>query len=297
MAENTSLFARKLRAWRAAHGIHGRMTQERLAEMLGVSVDAVGKYERSVSFVRGDLEHRLADRLGWSRDEIVACREDWEARQRHQRQSLYRLLDKEIVDEVFNGSWRDAIRAMIAMAEAELGHLPDELAANEAVFLPIYDTFRSHWAAVMCGDRMVAKWSLTFLLPEDETLFKSGRLIESELSVDRIRRPILPGTYYGYCPALVVCADHEAAGRPLFSSFVRFLEALAERDVLLHGIGAITCSAAGVQICRELGMSHIGIHSTGPSFEVWDLPGAAIPESIFARRSPILRQRYSETLC
>ena len=77
----TSPFARHLRAWREATGQHGRMTQEGLADLLGVSVDAIGKYERSVSFIRGDLEHRLVERLGWSRDEVLACREDWLALQ------------------------------------------------------------------------------------------------------------------------------------------------------------------------------------------------------------------------
>ena len=59
--DNTSLFARKLRAYRTSAGAHGRLTQEALAERLGVSVEAVGKYERSLSYIRGDLEPRLAD--------------------------------------------------------------------------------------------------------------------------------------------------------------------------------------------------------------------------------------------
>jgi transcriptional regulator with XRE-family HTH domain len=292
--EATSLFSRKLRAWRATNGAHGRQTQEELAELLGVSVDAVGKYERSVSFIRGDLEHRLADKLGWSRDQILACRDDWEGRNKSSTRSNYRLLDDTAVKEVFDGSWRRACLASITMADAALGPLPEGLEANEDVFLPIYETYRDHWSAVMHHDEMVAKWTLPILLPEDETLFRAGRLIESELSVERIRQPILPGTYFGYCPALIVCHGHEAAATLLMSSFVRFLERLAERDVFLHGMGTVSCSPGGAQVCRDLGMNRLGNHCLDPDFGVWELHGGAVPDSIFGRRSSLLRRRYSE---
>ncbi len=292
--ENTSLFARKLRAWRAATGTHGRQTQEQLADLLGVSVDAIGKYERSVSFIRGDMEHRLAEKLGWTREQILACREDWEARRQHPTQSTYRLLDDAVVDEVFDGSWRQACLTSIAMAGATLGPLPDGLEVNEKVFLPIYETYRDHWSGVMQNDKMVAKWTLPFLLPADVELFRAGRLIESELSVDRLRQPILPGEYFGYCPALIVCPGHEAASTLLMSSFVNFLERLAVRDVFLLGMGTVSCSPAGAQVCRDLGMTSLGDHCLGFDLGVWELPGAAIPGSIFGRRSPLLRRRYAE---
>lgn len=55
----TSLFAQKLRSHRIGSGRHGRMTQEELAMILNVSVDAISKYERSLSYIRGDLEYQL----------------------------------------------------------------------------------------------------------------------------------------------------------------------------------------------------------------------------------------------
>lgn len=270
------------------------MTQEELAERLGVSVDAIGKYERSLSYIRGDLEHRLADALGWSRAEILACREDWDSRRGTEEHTAYRLLDDDAVQSLYGGSWRRASHESILLAIEEFGALPEELAANDRVFLPIYETYRDHWAVVMHGDRMVAKWTLPFLNTEDEALFRAGRLLETELSVDRFHRPILPGTYFGYSPAVVVRPGHESASMLLLSSFVAFLESLADRGVLLHGIGSISVSPGGAQICRDLGMTRIGTHFLDPEYGVWELPGAAIAGSIFARRSPKLRRRYAE---
>ena len=103
MTEWTSLFARKLRAHRAGHGRHGRMTQEALAELLDVSVDAVSKYERSLSYIRGDLEHRLTERLGWGMEDVLACREDWEAGRSRPSGPSHRLLSELDILAEFDG--------------------------------------------------------------------------------------------------------------------------------------------------------------------------------------------------
>ena len=293
MADDVTLFARKLREYRAVNGQHGRMTQEGLAELLGVSVDAIGKYERSVSFIRGDLEHRLLERLGWTREEVLACREDWDILHQKRPGSGYSVLDDAMVDEHFDGSWRDACRASIVFADVELPDLPPELAANEKVFLPIYETYRDCWAAIMFEGQIVAKWSLPFLLPEDVALFRSGQLLESQLSVERIHQPILPGKYYGYCPVLAVRSGHEASSSLLLTTFVNYLEKLAERNIVLSGLGTVTVSPGGAQICKELGLNHIGDHCLNPAFGIWELTGAAVPNSIFGRRSLLVRNCYT----
>ncbi|MEK6216005.1 MAG: hypothetical protein N2B03_02165, partial [Boseongicola sp.] len=97
-----------------------------------------------------------------------------------------------------------------------------------------------------------------------------------------------------YCPALIVCHGHEAAATLLMSSFVRFLERLAERDVFLRGMGTVSCSPGGAQVCCDLGMKRLGNHCLDPNYGVWELPGGAVSNSIFGRRSSLLRQSYSE---
>lgn len=293
MTNNASLFASKLRQWRASNGVGGRLTQEELAEILDVSVDAIGKYERSLSYIRGDLEHRLSEKLGWSQDEIKACRVDWSGRDQSST-THYQVLNDALVDQHFKGSWELACETMIAMVDTQFAPLPDELAANVDVFLPLYVAFRDQWAAVMCDGKIVAKWAVLLLLPEDEQSFRQGTLIETGLSVDRIRRSVLPGTYFGYCPALVICPGHEAATPLLLSSFTRFLKDMAARDVLLHGIGAVSVSPNGAQICRDLDMVRLGSHCLNPDYGVWELPGDRIATSLFARREPALKRAYSE---
>ena len=286
-----SEFARRLKAHRVRFGTHGRMTQDRLAELLGVSVDAIGKYERSLSYIRGDLEHRLIDKLGWSRDDVIACRRDWEAR-RSDSDTSYRLMDDAVVDKLFGGSWRDASRAAVLMTVADFGYLPAELAPNLDVFVPLYETHRENWKAVVKGKEIVAKWALPFLLPEDEASFRAGTLLESELSADRLHVPLLPGTYYGYCPALIVRRGHQAASLLLLDSFLAFLESLLERDVFLRGLGTVSVSDSGAQLCRDLGMKNLGKHSLSPAYDVWEMTGDAIPGSVFGQRSKLVQNAY-----
>jgi hypothetical protein len=292
-AMTDTLFARRLRDFRGSSGAHGRLTQEQLAEMLGVSVDAIGKYERSLSYIRGDLEHRLSEQLGWSREEVLACREDWESRAR-QSGSRYRVMDNAAPDAIFGGSLETAISANLALATRLLGDLPDQLEVNRDVFAGSMAAFPENWTSVLSGGEMVASWSLIFLLPEDVALFRRGALDETTLTSDRLRRAILPGRFFGYCPGLLVAPGHEAVSHLLLQSFVGFLEDTARRGVILDGIGTISVSEGGAQVCRDLGMVRLCDHVLSPSYGCWELPGAGIPASIFGRRSRLVRRAYSE---
>ena len=292
MAE-PSLFAHKLRAFRARSGTNGRMTQEELANLLDVSVDSIGKYERSVSFVRGDLEHRLVERLGWKPAEVAACRSEWEVNHLRPGQCRYKLLDEMTINETFGGSLENVTTALLNFSHRSMEGLPQQFSAFEGPWSEFNVAFPKQWSAVLFDGEIVAKWVMALLNSADEALFRSGRLIESELTAECMRRPILPGNYFGYCPALVVKPGHEGASQLLFASFIDFLEDLSERDILLHGIGAITVSGAGAQVSRDLGMVRLCDHESEPEFGIWELKGSALPTSIFGRRSEVLRLRYN----
>lgn len=294
MRNTTSLFARKLRSWRLTNGTHGRMTQEELAELLDVSVDAIGKYERSVSFIRGDLEHRLHDRLNWSRSDIVACREDWQACSQQKTGKRYRILDEAMLTTLFDGSWEKAAAAEHEMSSQQFSGLPDELAADAHVFGPIYSRYPDQWRVVIHDGKVVASWVVLILFPQDEEAFRTGRLIETDLTVDSIRQAILPGTYFGYSTAVVIRPGHEAASPLLLTSFVQFLEDLAKRGILFHGIGTTAVSAGGNQLCKDLGMTRLGSHIVSPDYATWEMRGRDLARSIFARRSPLIKRLYSE---
>ena len=268
------------------------MTQEELAEKLDVSLDAVSKYERSLSYIRGDLEHRLTENLGWSADEVIACREDWETGRTRQSGPTYRLLNERDALAEFGASVTARNRAIAAMETGDLDSMPDGFSASDSIWIDIATEGVLSGSYVMFGAELVGHVGLIFLGPALERRFRDCRLEEGELSTDLLKRPILPGEYFGYCPAVYIARGHEAAGLLLLSGFVGILEDLAEREVFVREIGAISISKLGRQLCEDLGLRFHGEHRRYSGFGVWTLPGEKFASSILGRRSAKLRTSY-----
>ena len=292
MTHQPSLFAEKLRNYRASNGTHGRITQEELAHLLDISVDAISKYERSLSFVRGDLEHRLLEKLGWSRDEVLACREDWECRARASRSEYRVFREYDVASEL--GSIEDADIAVQRLERAGAHTFPDGFSACDPIWQDILRDGSMTGVYVTHEGELVAHISLVFLNEILEAQFLERRLIESEFSLGSLKRPVLPGDYFGYCAGVYIARGHQKAALPLLSGFIGILEDLAEREVFLRDLAAIAASPIGHQLCRDLSFHFIGSHTDCAGLEFWRFAGDKMPTSLFARRSHKLRGAYSD---
>ena len=292
MTEWTSLFAQKLKAHRLGQGRHGRMTQGELAETLGVSLDAISKYERSLSFIRGDLEARLIDTLGWSREDVVACREDWEAGRRRQTGGTYRLVSEDACIAMFDGSYAACNAAIAALEYGDLETMPDGYSASAEGWVETARSGAVNSVYVFREKSMVAFFGLVFFGPDLEQRFRDSVLEDAEIRAYLLKRPILPGSYFGYCPALYIARGHEAAARLLLTGVVALFEELADRDILVEQITAISMSSLGRQLCSDLGFDFLGPHRNHPEFGMWSLPSSRIGSSLLGRRSAKLRLVY-----
>lgn len=288
-----SLFSQKLKEYRVKNGRNGRMTQEELAEELNVSVDAIGKYERSLSFIRGDLEYRLTEVLGWSREDVIACRRDWEASQSAPEKQSYRLvLNRDILSEFQN----DPVLVSEAIAALEIGDendVPVGFAADHPVWCDLQRAGCVFGSYVMLGSRLVGHAGLMFPGLQIERAFLDRRLDESELKPELFKRPILPGQYFAYCPEISLATGHEHAARLLLSGYVKLLEDFAEQEVIVRTIGALSINAMGRQLCEDLGLHYLGSHRTYSDFGVWTMSAKKIAASVLGRRSPRLCKAYS----
>ena len=292
MSHHTSLFSQKLKEHRVRCGRNGRMTQEELADALNVSVDAISKYERSLSFIRGDLESRLTEVLGWSREDVIACRQDWEAHQRTPDRPSYRLvLNRGILTEFQN----DPVLVSEAIAALEIGGenpVPEGFAANDPVWCELQRAGCVFGSYVMLGPRLVGHAGLMFPGQHVEQAFLDRRMDESELKPAMFKRPILPGLYFAYCPEISLAKGHEQAARLLLSGYVKLLEGFAEQDVIIRQIGALSINALGQQLCEDLGLHYLGSHRTFSDFGVWTMSAQDLAASLLGRRSPRLRKAY-----
>ncbi|NOD65733.1 MULTISPECIES: helix-turn-helix domain-containing protein [unclassified Ruegeria] len=292
----TSLFAQKLRSHRIGSGRHGRMTQEELAMILNVSVDAISKYERSLSYIRGDLEYQLQEKLGWSLEDVVACRADWEAGRPQHSGSAYRLLNNQEVLNEFGGS-SSAVTEAVACMEVDHGDgLPSGFSAADTIWRDIQKSGLLSGPYVMLGSKIVGHVGLIFPKSDPEKRFFELLFDEAELTPDHLKRPLLPGDYFAYCPAIYVARGHENATRLLLSGFVSELEELLEREIFIREIGAISVNSLGTQLCEDLGLKFLGAHQRYTGFGVWTLHCSDIANSIVGRRSAKLRDAYLNTL-
>lgn len=291
MTNCSSLLAKKLRSFRTHSGAHGRMTQEQLADLLGVSVDAISKYERSVSFMRGDLEHRLVEKLGWTRDEVIACRQDWETRA-HASGPAYRVFREfNVASEL--GSVEEADLAVQALEREGAHDFPDGFSASAPIWRDILRAGAMSGVYVTSNGVLGAHLSLVFLNDTLEARFRERCLVESEFTLDALRSPLLPGDYFGYCAGVYIAQGHQKAALSLLSGFVGVLEDLAEQEVFLRDLTAIAASPIGHQLCNDLNFRFIGPHVDGSGLEFWHFAGEEMQDSLFARRSPALQQAYS----
>jgi len=291
MSDRSSLFAEKLRSFRASNGAHGRMTQEELAQLLDLSVDAISKYERSLSFVRGDLEHRLVEKLRWTRDDVIACREDWDARigKPHDGYRVFR--DYDVADVL--GSVEDADIAVQQLERAGAHEFPDGFSAGAPIWRDILRDGAMYGVYVLHGTELAAHISLIFLNDALEQRFNARRLVETEFTLDGLRHPVLPGEYFGYCAGVYIARGHRKAALALLSGFVSVLEDLAEQEVFLRELAAIAASPIGHQLCEDLKFQFLGPHTDVAGLEFWCFAGRDMPKSLFARRSPKLRRAYA----
>lgn len=292
MTAPSSIFADKLRSHRARNGIDGRMSQEQLAALLGLSVDAVSKYERSLSYIRGDLEHLLVEKLGWTRDEVVACREDWESRSSGTHASYRVLREHEVALEYGSIEFADAA---VQALELESAHeFPDGFSACDPIWAEILKDGAMSGVYVMIGDELAAHISLIFLDEDLETKFCECRLVEAEFSLESLRRPVLPGDYFGYCAGVYIAQGHQNSALHLLNGFVKVLEDLVIREVYLKDLAAIAASPIGHQLCKDQSFQFIGPHVDATGLEFWHLAGENILYSLFARRSPMLKKAYAD---
>ena len=292
MSTHASLFSQKLKEHRIKCGRNGRMTQEELADALSVSVDAISKYERSLSFIRGDLESRLTDVLGWSREDVIACRQDWEARQSIPDRQPYRLvLNRDILGEFQD----DAVLVSQAIAAMEIGgetDIPEGFAADDPVWCELQHAGCVFGSYIMHGSQLVGHAGLMFPGSQVEQTFLDRRLDESKLEPALFKRPILPGQYFAYCPEISLATGHEHAARLLLSGYVKLLEDFAAQDVIIRKLGALSINAMGWQLCEDIGLHYLGSHRTFPDFGVWTMDARNIATSLLGRRSPRLRKAY-----
>ena len=105
-------------------------------------------------------------------------------------------------------------------------------------------------------------WSFVPLFDQDFALAREGKLVEGELTADRIPEFELGGRYHMYFVMMALKPQfrHCEAIHALYHSFFGVMENLAEKGVFFDEVVTNAYTPSGVGVCRSLGMQFLTRH-------------------------------------
>lgn len=109
------------------------------------------------------------------------------------------------------------------MELASAHEFPDGFSACDPIWAEILKNGAMSGVYVMVGDELAAHISLVFLDEDLEARFRECRLVEAEFSLGALRRPVLPGNYFGYCAGVYIAHGHQKSAHHLLNGFVKVL--------------------------------------------------------------------------
>lgn len=158
------------------------------------------------------------------------------------------------------------------------------------IFMDHWDTWRMLFVE---PTKIVGYWHMAPLFEEDYEKAKSGKLLDSEITPDRVQHFEIPGHYNAYF--VQVCMLQEDRGptnmKLLYETFFETLNNLAKNGVFIKEIAANAMTNAGISLCRQFNMSLVCAHEHGGT--VYSASFRDICRSFLVKRFPELLELYS----
>ena len=151
-----------------------------------------------------------------------------------------------------------------------IGGLTHEHEGDPDQWAPVFMNQPDTWRLLIGdNDSIVGYWHAVSLLPDVYKIAKSGRLIDSELTVDKVSLMDFEGKYDLYVVSVGLLEKYRTRKNKqlLAESFYDALDKLAQEEIYVREVIANAYSAEGVALCKSFGMTEIGSHiDTGLMF-------------------------------
>lgn len=144
------------------------------------------------------------------------------------------------------------------------------------------------------SEKIVGYWHFVPLFDEEYELAKNGKLLDGEITNDRLAYLAVPGTYNMYFVSITILPEFRGVAnfRLLLNSFLKQLSELAKDGIYFNEICTNAFTRAGESLCRTLGMSYQGTHSEKGRLYV--LRMRPLPELRIFEDHPDLLRFYSQ---
>ena len=148
----------------------------------------------------------------------------------------------------------------------DYGTLEGLTAAHEGSprqWAPVFMNHPETWRMLVSAPGEIrGYWHFAPLFPEDYERATTGRLLDSEVTADRVRMFELPGEYAVYFVQL--CPHqrfrHPVHVRQLFRSILDVLEELADQGIFVRELCANAYTDVGRAICKSCGLAPLCSH-------------------------------------
>jgi predicted MPP superfamily phosphohydrolase len=169
------------------------------------------------------------------------------------------------IEDAFGWGWSPR-RLLDEIVQLDRECIPEMTSVDEGTpsqWLPIRmqhpDTMR---IIIDKPESLSGYWSFVPLFDSDFKLAKEGKLVESELTADRIPEFELGGRYHMYFVMMALKPQfrHCEAIHALYHSFFNTIEDLAEKGVFFDEVVTNAYTPNGVGVCKSLGMQFLTKH-------------------------------------
>lgn len=199
--------------------------------------------------------------------------------------------------DVLDWDWtgEKLLEAFIALDYATLEGLTAAHEGSPRQWAPVFMNHPETWRMLVSAPEEIrGYWHFAPLFPEDYERARNGRLLDSEITADRIRLFELPGEYEIYFVQLCMHQRfrHPAHVRQLFRSIFDVLEELADQGIFVRELCANAYTDIGRAICKSCNLSLLCEHVEHGS--IFGSPIRNVLTSQFAGLNRRLVQMYHD---
>lgn len=159
---------------------------------------------------------------------------------------------------------------------------------------PIFMDHPDTWRMLIAEPKkIVGYWHIAPLFNEDYAQAKSGKLLDSEITSDRVQHFEIPGVYDIYFVQVCLSPEFRKPRNTqlLFETFFETLEELSKNGIIVREVTTNALTPTGISLCKTFNMSFVCEHEHGGS--VYCAPIAHILRNPLVDRFPELRHRYA----
>lgn len=201
------------------------------------------------------------------------------------------------VNEVVEWGW-DGVKLLDEFIRLDYETIEELVPTHEGhskQWAPIFMNHPDTWRMLITGpQRIVGYWHFAPLFPEDYEVAKTGSLLDSEITADKVQLFELPGWYNIYFVQICLLPQYRTPRnlRLLFQTIFGVLDSLATEGIFVREVCANAYTHIGHSLCKSFRLEYVREHNDHGSIYVGSV--YRVLQHPLVSAFPMLQKRYEE---